>query len=36
MLYYCFNCAVPLVKQGFAVEELNQNDKNSIKIKMNY
>ena len=34
MLDYCFNCAVPLVKQGFTVEELTNQDKHDIKIKM--
>jgi hypothetical protein len=27
MLHYCFNCAIPLVKQGFSVEELTIADK---------
>lgn len=27
MLHYCFNCAIPLVKQGFTVQELNQIDR---------
>ena len=30
MLHYCFNCAIPLVKQGFPVEELTAEDKLSL------
>ena len=30
LLYYCFNCAVPLVKQGFKIEELTSNEKQRL------
>lgn len=29
-MYYCFECAAPLVKQGFEVDLLTSRDKKSI------